>query len=377
MKKQDLIRYESAMLRALEIAKFGPENNDNPRVGAVLINDDGRIIAEGWHRGKGTDHAEVDALKNLPTEWAAKVAQLTAVVTLEPCNHTGERGPCSAALLKSGIKKVVYALADPGETSSGGAETLRKGGVTVLQGVLENESRMLLAEWLARNTAKPFKSFADRPYVIAKWAQTLDARAAAADGSSKWITGKEARAHVHTVRAMCDGIVAGTGTIIADDPALTARKSHEELHSKQPLPIVFGTREIPEIAKIYAHPKVIERRALKHDDLQLEGDPLKRDDPLERIRFETLSEDLSRLKSSGVSSLYIEGGPATISAWLQNGVVDELHIYVSPKLLGGPHTAVKDLGISNINDAMLLKDVSYTRLGEDILICAKTPQKEK
>ena len=184
-------QWEPFMRRALELAAQGPITGGNPQVGCVLVDESGTIIAEGWHHGAGTPHAEVDALSKLPTPGDA--AGLTAVVTLEPCNHTGRTGPCSVALLNAGVARVVYALSDPGQRSSGGAEHLRAGGVEVISGVLADEAEAFLHPWLTAVARS-------RPWVTVKWGSTLDGRAAASDGTSQWITGTASRQRVHEER---------------------------------------------------------------------------------------------------------------------------------------------------------------------------------
>ena len=203
---------EHAMRRALALAQAGPVTGVNPRVGCVLLRPDGSVAAEGWHRGSGTPHAEVDALSRLD----GPASGLTAVVTLEPCDHTGRTGPCSEALLAAGVARVVHAVDDPGDASAGGAARLRRAGVDVEGGLLRDEAEEFLRRWL---TAVRLR----RPFVTVKWASSLDGRAAAADGSSRWITGTAARQHVHEQRAAHDAILVGTGTVLDDDPALTVR----------------------------------------------------------------------------------------------------------------------------------------------------------
>ncbi|NUT58987.1 MAG: bifunctional diaminohydroxyphosphoribosylaminopyrimidine deaminase/5-amino-6-(5-phosphoribosylamino)uracil reductase RibD, partial [Agromyces sp.] len=162
------------MRRALELAMRGPATGVNPRVGCVILSPHGDVLAEGWHRGAGTAHAEVDALSRL-APGAAEGA--TAVVTLEPCNHTGRTGPCAEALIEAGVARVVYAVADPGDHSAGGADRLRAAGVEVTAGVLADEAEAVLDDWL-------FAARHHRPHVTVTWASTLDGRAAAADGTS-------------------------------------------------------------------------------------------------------------------------------------------------------------------------------------------------
>ncbi|MFB9309212.1 diaminohydroxyphosphoribosylaminopyrimidine deaminase/5-amino-6-(5-phosphoribosylamino)uracil reductase [Agromyces hippuratus] len=328
----------AAMRRALELATRGPARGVNPRVGCVILSPAGEVLAEGWHRGAGTAHAEVDALAKLEPG-AARGA--TAVVTLEPCNHTGHTGPCAVALIEAGIGRVVYAVADPGDHSSGGADRLRDAGVEVTAGVLADEVEAMLDDWLfaARNR---------RPHVTVKWASSLDGRAAAADGTSQWITGAEARADVHRRRSAADAIAVGTGTVFADDPSLTARAPGGEFFDAQPVPVVFGRRETPADAAITRHP---------HAPLFLSGTDL--------------HADLAELARRGIRSLFIEGGPTLASAFIAAGLVDELLVYLAPALLGGPRLALGDLGVPTIAAARRFDFAVIERLGDDVLLVAR------
>ena len=327
----------AAMRRALELATRGPSRGVNPRVGCVIVSRTGEVIAEGWHRGAGTAHAEVDALSKL-SPGAAEGA--TAVVTLEPCNHTGRTGPCAVALIEAGIARVVYAAADPGDHSAGGARRLRDAGVEVDGGVLADEAEALLEDWLfaARNR---------RPRVIVKWASSLDGRAAAADGTSQWITGPAARADVHRRRSAADAIAVGTGTVLADDPALTARDPGGQFYDAQPVPVVFGRREVPADASITRHP---------HAPMFFTGTDL--------------AADLEELQRRGIRSLFIEGGPTLASAFIAAGLVDELLVYLAPALLGGPRLALGDLGIASIDAVQRFHFTDIERLGDDVLLVA-------
>lgn len=347
---------EPAMRRALAVARRGPEADSNPRVGCVLLDPEGRIVAEGWHRGAGTVHAEVDALAHLPAEWRGRAGELTAVVTLEPCRHTGLTGPCTEALLAAGMGAVVYAAADPGVRSGGGAAALRAAGVDVLGGVLEGEARALMAPWFARQRID-FPASAPRPYVTAKWAQTLDGRAAAADGSSRWITGVDARGDVHRRRAEADAILVGTGTLIADDPALTARAETGGLlvpAEEQPIPVVLGHRAVPDGAQVLRHP------ALAAHGLTA---------PI-RLAGDDLSADLAELHARGVRRLFVEGGPRVTSSLIAAGLVDELLVYVAPALLGGPRLALGDLGVADMDGIKRLRVTHIGQLGADLLVKA-------
>jgi diaminohydroxyphosphoribosylaminopyrimidine deaminase/5-amino-6-(5-phosphoribosylamino)uracil reductase len=324
-----------AMRRALALALRGPRGI-NPQVGAVLLSPDGRIIAEGWHRGAGTPHAEVAALSQLEPG-AARGA--TAVVTLEPCNHHGRTGPCAEALLTAGVARVVYAVDDPNPESSGGAERLAAAGVDVESGVLADEGHALLDSWLTVQRL-------GRPHVTVKWAQSLDGRAAAADGTSQWITGPAARADVHRRRAEADAIVVGTGTLLADDPALTARTEDGSLFPSQPLPVVLGARAVPEDAAVRRHPLAF---------VQYPGD---------------LGSALSDLRRRGVHRVFVEGGPAVAGSFVREGVADEFLVYVAPALLGGDVLALGDVGVTTIGEAVRLKLTDVERLGDDLLLVA-------
>lgn len=347
---------EGAMRRGLELAARGPAGDTNPRVGCVILDPDGNVVAEGWHLGAGTPHAEVAALAKLPKSEQDRAESLTAVVTLEPCNHSGRTGPCALALLEAGIGHVAFALADPGQVEGGGAERLRAAGVEVVGGVLESEARAFLADWLEAHTpAAASAAPLPRPQVIAKWAQSLDGRGAAADGSSQWITGPEARADVHRRRAAADAILVGTGTLLADDPSLTARDpSGALLPGTQPVPVILGHRAVPEQARVNAHPA---------------GAPI-------LLAGDDLAADLAQLAERGIRSVFVEGGPTVTSALIAAGLVDELLVYVAPVLLGGPRTALGDIGVPGIAEAHRLVLTETLPLGADTLFHARFTREE-
>jgi len=326
------------MRRALGLAANGPAAGVNPQVGCVLLSEDGAIVAEGWHRGSGTPHAEVDALSKLS---AGEAEGLTAVVTLEPCNHTGRTGPCSVALIDAGVSRVAYAVADPGKASAGGGERLRDAGAEVIEGVLAIEAEEFLRQWLTSVRL-------GRPFVTVKWASTLDGRAAAADGSSQWITGPASRQRVHQQRAASDAILVGTGTVLADDPSMTARDDSGRLLPEQPLPVVIGERAIPGTAKLWEHPRGVLESGTRD-----------------------LGEVLTWLFEQGIRRAFVEGGPTLASAFIAAGLVDEYLVYIAPMLLGGPRLAITDLGIGTIADSRRLEITSVERLGEDLLVTAR------
>ena len=335
--------YESLMRRALSLAAHGPATGVNPQVGCVLVDTDGTIVAEGWHRGAGTPHAEVDALSRFHANASAVgiPQSLTAIVTLEPCNHTGLTGPCSEALIAAGVVRVVYAVSDPGEHSSGGAERLREAGVLVDAGVLAEEASEAMRTWLMATRLR-------RPFVTMKWASSLDGRAAAIDGSSKWITGTAARQRVHEQREQSDAILVGTGTVLSDDPGLTARGDGGELMPHQPIPVVIGERAIESSARVFQHP---------------------------RAPIITGSRDLPAILADlferGIRHAFVEGGPTLAGAFVTAGLVDEYLVYLAPVLLGSGQPALTDIGVGSIGEARRLSIDSVERLGDDLLVVAR------
>jgi diaminohydroxyphosphoribosylaminopyrimidine deaminase/5-amino-6-(5-phosphoribosylamino)uracil reductase len=327
--------YESAMRRAIALSLHAPAFNENPRVGAVLINDAGDIMAEGWHKGAGTPHAEVDALSKVED-----ASGLTAIVTLEPCNHSGKTGPCAQALIAAGIKRVVFSTWDPGKTEGGGRFTLEQAGVEVIGPLLADEYLPILQPWI-------INKFNQRPYVVIKYASSVDGRVAAENKSSKWITGAEAREDVHARRAASQAILAGTNTVELDDPELTARKPDGLLYETQPLRVVVGERELSPSSRVF-------------------------NDDAETIQLKTrdLGSVLTTLYSRGIRQVFVEGGAQIQSELIRLGYADEFLIYLAPKLIGGSQTAVRDIEVHTIAEAVQLRFIETKHLGEDILIRA-------
>jgi len=311
----------SAMLRALELAQTpGVPLGPNPRVGCVLLDPAGAVLAQGHHRGAGTPHAEADALAVAGN----RARGATAVVTLEPCNHTGRTGPCAHALVAAGVQRVVYAQDDPSPQAAGGAETLRAAGVGVVGGLLADEARGVNPAWT-------FAVEHRRPYVTWKFAATLDGRSAAADGTSRWISSVAARRDTHQLRQRCDVVLAGTGTVLVDDPELTVRDDADRPlpADRQPLRAVMGLREIPAGRRV-------------------------RNDAASTVLLRTRDpkEALAELYARGGRHVLLEGGPRLAAAFLRQGYVDEVVAYVAPMLLGAGQQAVADLGITTIADAL-------------------------
>lgn len=344
----------AAMDRALALAARGPADDANPRVGCVLLAADGTTLGEGWHRGTGTPHAEVAAITDARAQ-ENETHGATAVVTLEPCAHTGRTGPCTRALRDAGIARVVYALADPGASSGGGARELASAGVDVVRGPGEEQSRELVAGWYARAARAPEQAPTPERgpvHLVLKTATSLDGKVAAADGTSQWITGEASRAHAHTVRARTDAIIVGTGTVLADDPSLTARPGPaaqpDSAARTQPLRVVVGRRDIPEDATVRGS-----------------------DGKFLHLRTHEPQEVHAALAARGVGHAVLEGGPGLATAFLRAGLVDEIHAYLAPLHLGeSGRSALADLGIATLAAAPRWRTEDVQRLGEDVLLIA-------
>ncbi|MGC4932405.1 bifunctional diaminohydroxyphosphoribosylaminopyrimidine deaminase/5-amino-6-(5-phosphoribosylamino)uracil reductase RibD [Gordonia sp. DT30] len=310
----------------------------NPAVGALLIAPDGSEIARGHTQRAGGAHAEIEALRAA----GAAARGATAVVTLEPCNHTGRTGPCADALIDAGVGRVVYAVGDPDPTASGGADRLRDAGVEVIAGIgADGARRGPLRGWL-------FRQRYGRPLVTVKIAATLDGRIAAPDGTSQWITGPQARARVHRQRAELDAIIVGTGTVLTDDPALTARRPDGSLHERQPVRIAMGERAIPATARIRDAAVSEFRHVSSHDPADV----------------------LAALPEA--TWVLVEGGPGIIGAFLDAGLVDEMESYVAPKVLGAGPSAVERVGAITLTDAADMRLAGVEQIGPDVLIRAQT-----
>lgn len=305
----------------------------NPPVGAVILDAGGQVVGVGGTEPTGGDHAEVLALRRA----GSLAAGGTAVVTLEPCNHYGKTPPCVDALLAAGLATVVYGVTDPNEIAAGGAARLSAAGVTVQSGVLADDvARGPLREWL-------HKQRTGSPHVTWKYASSLDGRSAAADGTSQWISSEASRLDLHRRRAAADAIIVGTGTVLADDPALTARLPDGSLADKQPLRVVVGTSEISPEAKV-----------LNDDSRTM---VIRTRDPMEVLK--ALSDR---------TDILLEGGPTLAGAFLREGAIDRILTYVAPILLGGPVTAVDDVGVPTITRALRWRFDGADRLGPDLLL---------
>jgi diaminohydroxyphosphoribosylaminopyrimidine deaminase/5-amino-6-(5-phosphoribosylamino)uracil reductase len=333
------------MLRALSLAAQGlGETSPNPSVGAVILGPDGDVVGEGRTSPVGGAHAEVVALAAA----GERARGGTAVVTLEPCDHTGRTGPCTRVLIAAGVRRVVIGARDPDPLAAGGVDTLRQAGVEVRTGVREAEAAHVLRYWLTSISR-------GRPYLVWKYAATLDGRSAAADGTSKWITSEPARADVHELRGTVDAIVAGIGTVLADDPALTVRVPGLE---RRPLRVVVDSAgRTPETARVRdgAAPTWIATAE------QVGAGPDGRID---------LTKLLAELYRRGVRGALLEGGPGLAGGFLAAGLVDEVVGYLAPKLLGAGPAALGSTGATTISAAIDLTLTDVTRVGPDLRITA-------
>ncbi|MDD4753376.1 MAG: bifunctional diaminohydroxyphosphoribosylaminopyrimidine deaminase/5-amino-6-(5-phosphoribosylamino)uracil reductase RibD [Desulfitobacteriaceae bacterium] len=362
---------ESYMRKALELAQLADGwTSPNPMVGAVIVRD-GKIVGEGYHQKAGTPHAEVHALRMAGKE--AKGA--TLFVTLEPCCHHGRTPPCVDAILDAKVARVVAAMEDPNPQVAGrGLKRLRQNGVEVNTGVLENEARVLNEVFLKRMTAS-------LPFVAVKSALTLDGKIATKTGSSRWITGQEARLKAHRLRHKYDGIVAGIGTILADNPQLTVRIPGENF--KNPVRIVIDSSlKIPSDAQVLdqtlASTLIYTARppAEKVEKLESQGvKVIKCPGPGGRV---DLNEALKDMFQRGITSVLVEGGAGINGTLLDGKLIDKMYVFYAPKVVGS-HLApgmFAGSGVSDMKDAVLLDKTNIEIVGSDVLITGYPVYKE-
>jgi diaminohydroxyphosphoribosylaminopyrimidine deaminase / 5-amino-6-(5-phosphoribosylamino)uracil reductase len=352
------------MTPALELAGRGRGwVEPNPLVGAVVVRD-GAVVGEGWHEKFGQAHAEVNALRQA----GERARGATLYVTLEPCCHFGKTPPCTAAVLAAGVRRVVAAMLDPFPQVAGqGATRLREAGVAVEVGVGEAAARRLNAPYVKRLRT-------GRPWVHAKWAMTLDGKIATRTGQSKWITGQAARARVHELRGRMDAILVGRGTLVADDPLLTARPPGPRtatrvvltatadglpgncrlLETIQAAPVLVVTQES-------AVGRVSPWKTLGAEVIGLPAGP---DGHLD------VKSVLTELGRRGMTHVLVEGGAGTLGTFADAGEIDEVHAFVAPRVFGGSAapSPVGGLGIAELGRAVALADWQVERVGDDVLI---------
>ena len=366
---------ENYMLRAIELAdRAAGATSPNPLVGAVIVRDDS-IIGEGWHKCAGQAHAEIEALHKA----GARADGATLYITLEPCAHHGRTPPCVEAILNAGIKTVVYAIADPNRLAAGGGTRLRSEGIKVVSGICAAQ-----AQHLNRFFLHFMKT--GNPYVIAKFASSLDGRVATRTGHSQWITGSVARMRGHQLRQCVDAILVGAQTVIDDDPQLTTRLANTLSNDpdlitveQHPLRIILDSR-----GRIPLHKKVVSGE-LPGSTLVITTDAMPAEHRsrlcarnIEVLQIASIDGPnqidlpnlLRELGDRSIQSLLVEGGRTVHGAFFDAHLVQEVWAFVAPILIGGNDAlpAIGGLGIDKLPDALRLTQVVTEQLNEDLLI---------
>ncbi len=357
------------MSRALQLARRGLyTTHPNPRVGCVIVRG-GEIVGEGWHRCAGEPHAEIHALR----EAGERAQGATVYVTLEPCSHHGRTPPCSDTLITAGVRRVIAAMRDPNPKVSGrGLARLAAAGIETACGLLEAEARTLNAGFVSRMEK-------GRPWVRIKTAMSLDGRTAMASGESQWITGKAARADGQRWRARADAVLTGSGTVLADDPALNVRLSAESLGVAgevcQPLRVVLDSRwRTPPTARLLAAPGSVlifggaeegrRRAALAAAGAQVETVPA-------TPAGLDLRAVLAALAEREINEIHVEAGATLSGALIAAGLADELLLYLAPALLGDAARGAFVLpGLSHLTERVKLKIDKIRRIGDDYRLVA-------
>ena len=351
------------MRRALQLAALGAgRTSPNPLVGAVVLDASGRLVGEGFHARAGQPHAEPGAL----AQAGAMARGGTIVVTLEPCCHHGRTPPCTEAILAAGIQRVVVALTDPDpRVAGGGLQRLRDAGLEVISGVLA-------ADAAHQNRAFVHRVRTGRPWGVLKWAMSLDGRTALPNGASQWISGPPARAWVHQLRAQCDAVIVGGGTVRADDPLLTSRGRR----SPEPLRVVLSrSLDLPVAAQLWQQdvaPTLVVHAAADSGTHQTPRVSALKTKGVEVEMLDCCEPELllPLLAQRGCNRVLWECGPALAAAAVQQGCVQEIAAVIAPKLLGGEQarTPLGDLGLTGMDQVLSLDCLPAQSLGQDLLL---------
>lgn len=358
--------HEAAMRHALQLAKRGlGAVEPNPPVGAVVVDGSGQLIAEGWHQKFGGPHAEVFALGAA----GERARGATLYCTLEPCSHHGKTPPCAPAVIAAGIKKVVIGTGDPAPHVNGrGIAQLREVGIEVDVGVCEEEARRLIAPFCRL-------MLEHRPWVHAKWAMSLDGRIATRTGDSKWISSEASRARAHELRGRCDAILVGVGTVLADDPLLTARPAGPRVSARIVLDSLARTPVSSQLVRTAGQSPVIvatstaapaERVSALRDQgvevLSLSGDTDSARPSLPRL--------IAELGQRKMTHVLLEGGAGLLGSAFDQQLVDECHVFVAPRVIGG-ETALSPIGgrgVEAMRDVLSLTHIEWQQLGPDLYL---------
>lgn len=358
-----MVNHETHMQRALDIAALTRgRTSPNPMVGAVIVKN-GNVIAEGWHEKTGCPHAEIIALNK-----AGEMAHGADIyVTLEPCSHYGRTGPCADALIAAGIKKVFVATRDPNPLVAGqGMGKLKQAGILVEEGLLQAKAIKLnevFFKWIQNK----------EPFVVVKYAMTLDGKIASKTGESKWITGEKSRRFVHELRNAYDVILAGVGTVIADDPELTCRIEN----GRNPVRVILDSKaRIPLPSKLLhdgqAKTIVVVTEAAKKESIQ----KLQQSSKAEILQIPSLNsqvnlkELLKYLGENNLTSVLVEGGGEVNASFFEAGLADKVHVFTAPKIIGGRAAKgpVSGDGFDKMSDAVTLKNIEFQCFDDDIML---------
>lgn len=359
------------MKQALNLAEKGKGYvAPNPMVGCVIVSDEGELIGQGYHQKYGSAHAEVNAVESIKDPSALKNA--TVYVTLEPCSHHGKTPPCAPMLGSLPIKRVVVAMQDPNPAVNGkGILHLRNKGIEVETGVLKTEAENLNEFFIHHQTF-------GRPFITLKIAQTADGYLAAADGESQWISGKQSRKMVHKWRSEYDAVLVGRTTAMVDNPTLTVR----HVSGRQPQRIVIdGPYGLPRELNLFTD-KFEEKTTIltwNKEASSMDADPMLRVMQQNYFRGEVLQvsklddhvdlrQAFKLLGEKGITSVLVEGGQQLSSALIRQGLVDKLELFIAPKLLGAGTRSLLNIGINKMKEIADLKDVSWTKVGDDMLL---------
>ena len=354
---------QAMMQRCLELARAAlGRTTPNPLVGAVIVQDK-VVVGEGFHPGAGQPHAEVFALG----EAGERAKGATIYVNLEPCNHYGRTPPCTSALIAAGVAKVVVGMVDPDpRVSGGGIERLRGAGIEVVVGVEEAACRQLNEGFIHRILYK-------RPLGILKYAMTLDGKIATISGNSTWVTGKEARAHVHQLRAACDAVVVGGNTVRQDNPFLTSH--HPDAHN--PLRVVMSrTLNLPVDAHLWQiadAPTLVLTEVGANPDFQAQL--LKRGVEVVELTPLTPRQVMTYLYERQLSSVLWECGGILAARSISDRAVQKVLAFIAPKIVGGKiaPSPVGDLGLATMTEALILENVTWRQLGSDYVVEGNLP----
>ena len=346
------------MRRSIQLALLAEgRTSPNPLVGSIVLDESGRLVGEGFHTGAGNPHAEIEAL----AQAGKKSANGTIVVTLEPCCHQGLTPPCTEAIIKAGLKRVVIGMVDPDPRVSGnGISRLKDSGIEVMEGVLRQECELINREFI-------FRVRNGRPWGILKWAMSLDGRIGLPNGSSKWITDVPARNSVHQIRSKCDAVIVGGGTVRLDNPLLTSRG----LSNFEPLRVIFSrSLNLPKAAKLWD--TNIARTIIAYGPDGNESFFSDLPDGPEKLRLNTNDpvELLNSLARKGCNKILWECGPQLATSAIEANCVQELVVFVAPKLLGGKSamSPLNSFGFESISSTYKLQHSLLDRKGEDLCL---------